>query len=252
MLVLRGLPADVAAPDVYLAAAGAAAGVALLPRLGFLAVLAAGVIWLGLGPPGLPGAALVLALASLAAPVLVPRAGTSWPLPALAAVLVLPGVPLAFLAVASFARSAWRRAALGAAGALVTAAMVALARAGPEGWRRPRGARWMADPYDAVDRVLLPALEAGLPLLALGWAALSVLLPLAVGVARAAVRLTGAAVWCALAVAVHAGAAALATGTGVAEAGVAALPGAVLAAAAGSLATVRKAARRAGRDAERL
>jgi len=157
-------------------------------------------------------------------------------------------VPAAFLGVAALPRSGSRRAALGAAGALGTAAMVALARADLDGWIVPRGARWTGSVSGALDRVVLPAVEAGVPLLAVGWAGLALMLPLTVRPARPAARLVGAVVWCALAVTVHVGTA-LATGSdGASAAGVAALPGAVLAAALAALVASRRAAPEGPRD----
>jgi hypothetical protein len=102
---------------VPLAAAGAGLAVALLPRLGWIAAAAFATGWLAFAPDGLPGAALLIALALAVTPPLLWRAGPWWSAPALGPLLGLVSLAGAFPAVAGQARTAWQRAALGALGA---------------------------------------------------------------------------------------------------------------------------------------
>src|SRR5205814_5814209 len=109
------------------AAAGIAAlAVALLPRIGWIAAATALVAWLAAPAAGAPGAAVVVAAALLPVPLLLPRAGLLWSVPALAPLLGLVGLAPAYAAVCGFASTAWRRAALGAAGAIWLVAAEAL------------------------------------------------------------------------------------------------------------------------------
>jgi len=100
-----------------IAAGAVAATVALVPRLAWLAAAAAVIAWLALGAGGEPGSALVVACALAVSPALLPRAGRLWSAPALAPLLGLLMAGPAFAVLAGQARHAWRRAALGAAGA---------------------------------------------------------------------------------------------------------------------------------------
>jgi hypothetical protein len=97
------------AGDVPLVATlGVAAVVALLPRLGWLLAATAAV---AISPePELAAAVVVIV------PVLLPRNGLVWSVPAAAPLLGLAGLAGAYPAVAGAARGAWTRAALGAAG----------------------------------------------------------------------------------------------------------------------------------------
>jgi eukaryotic-like serine/threonine-protein kinase len=107
-----------AAPPPLAPAAGAAiaAGlVALLPRLGWGAVAVALVVWLA-GED--PGAAWIVAAAAVPVPLLLRRAAApAWSAPALAPLLGLASVALAFPVLAGRLSSAVHRAALGALGA---------------------------------------------------------------------------------------------------------------------------------------
>jgi eukaryotic-like serine/threonine-protein kinase len=97
------------------AAGGVIAGalVAALPRAGWLAVAAAAVVALA-GPR--PDTAALVALAVAAPPLLLPRRGVAWSVPALAPALGLAGLSGVYPALAGRARGAWTRAALGAIG----------------------------------------------------------------------------------------------------------------------------------------
>jgi hypothetical protein len=109
-LALAGPPPPV---PVLPAALAATVVVALLPRAGWLAAAALGVVWLA---GSRPGAALLLG-AALAAPVLaLPRRPAWWSVPVLAPLLGLAALAPAYCAVAAQAPSARSRAALGAAG----------------------------------------------------------------------------------------------------------------------------------------
>jgi hypothetical protein len=97
-----------------LPALGAAAAVAVLPRIGWLL---AAVATLGVIAAERPGAALLVAAALAPVPLLLYRRGTAWSLPALAPLLGLAGLAGAFPALAGQAKGAVTRAALGALGA---------------------------------------------------------------------------------------------------------------------------------------
>src|SRR4051794_8154048 len=102
-------------PASPLAIAAAAAVVALaLPRMAWVAAAVAAVVAVA-GEQ--PGPAALIALAAALPPLLAPRHGTAWPLPAAAPVLGLIGLAGAYPALAGRARRAPTRAALGAAGA---------------------------------------------------------------------------------------------------------------------------------------
>src|SRR5438067_1585610 len=82
------------------------------------ATAVAAAVWLVLPQNGLNGAALVLLVAALVVPVLLPRAGLLWSVPMLAPLLGAAGLAPLYLVVAGFASTAWRRAGLAAAGFL--------------------------------------------------------------------------------------------------------------------------------------
>ncbi|HLJ01853.1 MAG TPA: serine/threonine-protein kinase [Solirubrobacteraceae bacterium] len=104
-----------AMPQPAAPAAAAALAVALLPRLGWLALTAAAAVALTLQHH--PGDALLIAALALPQVILLPRAGTLWPLPLLAPALNLAvGLGGAWPALAARASTTWRRAALGALG----------------------------------------------------------------------------------------------------------------------------------------
>src|SRR5215216_3591764 len=105
------------------AAAGAAAlSTALLPRAGWL-LAAVGVCgWLASPEAGREGTALLLGVALAPVPLMLPRSGLLWSLPALAPLLGAAALAPAFVGVAALVRGTWRRAALAAAGFLWLAA----------------------------------------------------------------------------------------------------------------------------------
>jgi eukaryotic-like serine/threonine-protein kinase len=85
-----------------------------LPRIGWLAISFAAVSTAAAQHH--PGIALLLLLATLVPPVLLPRSGWCWPLAAAAPGLGMLGLAGAWPALAARARSTWRRAGLGATG----------------------------------------------------------------------------------------------------------------------------------------
>ena len=116
VLILAAVPlaAPEGAPLPPLAAALAAAFVvALAPRGGWLGCAALLLAWVASSHPG---DALLLGCALAASPLLLPKAGRWWSMPALAPLLALAGVAPAFCALAGLGRTALKRAALGAAG----------------------------------------------------------------------------------------------------------------------------------------
>ncbi len=115
MLVGFGAVGSAPAFSPLAAAAIVAVAVALLPRLGWLAAAGLFCLWLATDG-GDPRAALITGLALAVVPILLPRAGTLWSVPALAPLLGLAGLAPLFVGVAALAPTAWRRAGLAVAG----------------------------------------------------------------------------------------------------------------------------------------
>ena len=227
-----------------LAAAATAALVFALPRLGWL--IAAWAVELWLVAAGASGTALVLAIALLPVPLLLPLAGSLWSLPAGGPVLGAIGMATAFPVVAGQAATATRRAALGALGYLWLCIaellsghqlLAGIADAG----QRPG---WEDSLSRAVSDALQPLVTSGVLAVAPLWALAAVVLPWIVRGRSAAMDLAAAAVW----------AAALAVGTqAMLDAVAPAAPGArglALGAMVGAVGAVGlRAARRAARPA---
>ncbi len=116
-LLLAGLVflGDAEPESAPLAAAAGAVATALLPRIGWIASALALCGWLATAG-GRPGSALVVLVAVLAVPILLPRAGLLWSLPVAAPLLGALGLAPAFVGLAALAPTAWRRAGLAAAG----------------------------------------------------------------------------------------------------------------------------------------
>jgi tRNA A-37 threonylcarbamoyl transferase component Bud32 len=168
-------------PVSPVAAAGAGALlVLLLPRIGWLVAAAAVIGWLGTEQPG---TALVLGIAAASTPLVLPRAGPLWSLPALAPALGAIGLAPAYPALAGFAPGAWRRAGLGAAGFLwLAAAEIVTGRAllyGPADGTRPRST-WDGSLPHAAKHALWPILSGPALAPVVIFAAFAVILPLAV------------------------------------------------------------------------
>jgi hypothetical protein len=179
-------------------AAVTAASVALLPRVAWL--LAAGLVvgWAALGPQPQTGIALVLAAGLVACPLLAPRAGRLWSLPAAAPLLGIPGLAAAYPALAGQAARLPRRAAMGALGAWW------LALAAPLLGRPLHGglaagawpaARWSDSLAAAATHAVWPAARGGVLLLAAVWAAAAVVLPWLVRGRSLAADLVGTGLW---------------------------------------------------------
>jgi eukaryotic-like serine/threonine-protein kinase len=188
-------PGDVPAG---LVAAATAAAVMLLPRVGWLAAAIAAIAWLAAPPAREPGTAVVVAAGLLACPLLVPRAGRAWSLPALAPLLGVVGLAAAFCAVAGQARTWPRRAALGALGLWWT--VLAEALAGRELYLGPprdvtAPGDWADSAREAAVHVVAPLATSGVLVAGLAWAAAAVALPWLVRGASRLADATGAALW---------------------------------------------------------
>jgi serine/threonine protein kinase len=139
--------------------------VAAAPRAGW--ALAAVVMAASLILHSHPGAALVVVVGALIPIVLCPRDGPAWPLTAAAPALGALGLAGAWPAAVALARTAWRRAALAAAGCLWLAI---LSRATPAVLSSSS-----LDP--AANDVIRPLLTAGVIAPCLIWAAAAIVLP---------------------------------------------------------------------------
>ena len=200
-LVLAGLVSlgETAPESAPLLAAVAAGATALLPRLGWLGSALALCGWLAtLGER--PGTALVVLVAVLAIPLLLPRAGLLWSLPALAPLLGALALAPAFVAVAALAPTAWRRAGLGAAGALwlLTAEALtgeALLFGTPD--VVPGREAWEGSLSQAATDVIGPIASSQLTLVLAVWAGFAVVLPLLLRGRWLAMDCIGAAIWAA-------------------------------------------------------
>jgi len=162
------------------AAVGLLAGllVLALPRVGWLSLTAG--VTLTAVVQGRPGGALVILMAGLLPAVLLPGAGTAWPLAAGAPALGAFGLAGAWPAVASVARSAWRRAALAATG--WTWLVVAGQLTGSDLYLRrlpgsPRPEAWTASVHVTVHDLLAPLAAAGAFTPAVIWAVGALVLP---------------------------------------------------------------------------
>lgn len=137
---LAGLGAYSVHQAAALPALVVALAVLLLPRLGWLAASAFATAWLAFELHR-AGDALVLLSALVAVPLVLPRRGTSWSVPAAAPLLAAAGLAGAYCALVSCAATPLRRALLGGLGAWGvlsatrldgTAWPSSLAAAGPE------------------------------------------------------------------------------------------------------------------------
>jgi eukaryotic-like serine/threonine-protein kinase len=190
-----------------LAAAGiAAVATAVLPRIGWLLAVIGLCAWLVSPEADRQGTALLLAAAAAPVPFLLPRAGLVWSVPVLAPLLGAIALAPAFVGVAALAPTPARRAGLAAAGLwwLVLGEALtgrALLFGSPDG-TLARG-EWEGSISAAASDALQPLVTT--PALApmAVWAALAVLLPLAVRGRWLAVDLMGAALCATGLVAAH-------------------------------------------------
>jgi hypothetical protein len=180
--------------------------VAALPRVGWVlsALFLCG--WLGTPEADRPGTALVLAAALAPTPLLLPRAGLLWSVPALAPLLGAIALAPLFVGVAALASTAWRRAGLAAAGYLWLAVAEVITGEqllfGTSDGTLER-ARWEGSVVDAASDALWPLISS--PALApmLVWMAFAVALPFFVRGRWAAMDLLLGAAWAAGLVLAH-------------------------------------------------
>jgi eukaryotic-like serine/threonine-protein kinase len=163
------------------AAAAVGVAVALLPRLAWLAAAAALLVWLGSNDE--VGTAVVIGISIAPTPLLLMWGGTLWSLPALAPALGAVGLGPAYVALAGFAPTPWRRAGLGAAGYFwLVGAEVLTGNTllyGPATDVRAR-ATWHDSFSGAVEHAVAPTLTSAVLLPAVVFAAFAALLPLVV------------------------------------------------------------------------
>jgi eukaryotic-like serine/threonine-protein kinase len=180
------------------AAVAAALVTALLPRLGWIVAAVGVCAWLASPAAGREGTALLLAVALVPVPLLLPRAGVLWSLPALAPLLGVIGLAPAFVGVAGLVRSSVRRAALAALGFLWLAAAEILTGksllfGAPDGVL-PR-TDWQGSVGEAASHAVGPLVSSPALAPALVWAALAPLLPLVVRGRFLALDFVAAAAW---------------------------------------------------------
>ena len=203
-LLLAGLEALGPQPRFSTGAAVAAAAllVAVVPRVGWLLVAAAFVGWLGWELRD--GTALVVGVALVTAPVLLPRAGRLWSLAALAPLLGAVALAPAFVALAGFASTAARRAGLAAAGFvwLACAELLTSDRLlyGPPVDAAAR-ASWARSLSGAGRDALFPLASSPVLVGAVVWALLAAVLPVVVRGRSLALDVAGAVLWGAVLVA---------------------------------------------------
>ncbi len=158
LVALETLAPTPAVSPLALAAASALL-VALLPRVGWLLTALGLCGYLTLPDTDRAGTALVLAAALAPVPLLLPRAGTLWSVPALAPLLGTVALAPLFVGVAALPRSPWRRAGLGVAGFLWLAVAEVLTGEqllfGVADGTAPRSA-WEDSPIDAAADALAP------------------------------------------------------------------------------------------------
>ncbi|HEX6712007.1 MAG TPA: serine/threonine-protein kinase [Thermoleophilaceae bacterium] len=154
VLVASDAPAAELHPAV--AAGFAALAVALLPRLGWIAVAAGLCAWLSSPQVAQETAAAYVVVACLPVPLILPRAPAAWSVPGFAPLLGLAGVGGGYAAVAGQASTWAQRAALGSLGSL----WMALA---DDTLADPRRFALTAAAF-AVAAMLLPVLVRGLRL----------------------------------------------------------------------------------------
>ncbi len=208
LLVIVGLELLGPAPPISsVTAAGVAALlVALLPRVGWIVSALALCGWLASPEAGREGTVLVLAAALAPTPVLLPRAGLLWSVPALAPLLGSVALAPLFVGVAALGATAWRRAGLAAAGFLWLAAAEILTGSellfgAPDG--TPARGEWQGSVIDAAGDAILPLISSPALLPLLVWVAFALALPLLVRGRYGTLDLVAAALWAAGLVAAH-------------------------------------------------
>jgi len=180
--------------------------VAVLPRVGWL-VTALGLCgYLAIPEVDRAGTALVLAAALAPVPLLLPRAGLLWSVPALAPLLGTVALAPLFVGVAALPQSAWRRVGLAVGGF----AWLALAEVltGDEllfgvADKATARADWEGSPIDAAGDGLAPLLTSPALAPAVVWAAFALVLPLLARGRWAALDVAVGAAWVVGLVAAH-------------------------------------------------
>jgi hypothetical protein len=154
--------------------------------------------WLASPAVARDGSALILLVACLPIPFLLPRAPALWTVPAAAPLLAALGAGPAYAAVAGQAGTRGRRAALGALGYLWVAIAEAAIRAplmfGLADGQRARDF-WVHDGWRAFAHGVAPVFGSPTALTALVFAALAAVLPVLVRGVSLAADVLGAAVW---------------------------------------------------------
>jgi hypothetical protein len=216
-LTLAGLTAVGPTPafSPLLAAAAVAVVTALVPRIGWVAGACLVIGWLASPDANREGAALMITAAVLPIPLLLPRAGLLWSLPALAPLLGAAGIAPLYVALAALAPSPWRRAGAAAAGlwwivlaeALTGNELLFGAPSGVE----PHGA-WQSSLSAAATDGLLPTIASSALLPAAAWALFAFALPVFVRGRALVLDILGAGVWAAGLIAAHSGLARLMEG----------------------------------------
>jgi eukaryotic-like serine/threonine-protein kinase len=190
----------------FAAAGVVAAATALLPRLGWMIAVIGLCGWLVSPEADRQGTALVLAVAALPVPFLLPRAGFLWSVPVAAPLLGTIALGPAFIGLAALASTTTRRVGLAAAGLwwLVLGEALTgneLLFGSPDGTMAR--STWEGSISAAASDALSPLLTTPALAPALVWAAGAVLLALAVRGRWLAVDLLGAGLCAAALVATH-------------------------------------------------
>jgi hypothetical protein len=160
----------------------AAAAVALLPRVGWVAAAMGVCAWLASPEGGQEGTALVVTAALLPVPLLLPRAGLLWSVAALAPLLGAIGLAPLFVGVAALlGRTVWQRAGLALAGLLWLRFAEVLTGSdllyGSAATVPPR-AGWDSSVVDAAREAIEPVFTSVDPVLTVAWVGAAVALPL--------------------------------------------------------------------------
>jgi eukaryotic-like serine/threonine-protein kinase len=180
------------------AAAAAALGVALLPRIAWILAAAGLCAWFVSPAADRQGIALVIAAAALPIPFLLTRGKLLWSVPVIAPLLGTIALAPVFVGAAALAPTAWRRAGLAASGFLWLALCEVITGKSllfgvPDG-ALPRP-DWEGSISAAASDALAPLVSSAALAPALVWAAFAVLLPLIVRGRWLAADLFGAVIW---------------------------------------------------------
>jgi hypothetical protein len=192
--VLASTPAAPAAAALITAAL-----LLVLPRIGWIAALALFVT--AALAQDRAGAAIVVGLAALVPVLLVPLAGTAWPLASGAPALGALGLAGAWPALAARAHGIVRRAVLGATGWVWLLLASPLADKGlyvHELPGTPLASVWAASPYETVHHVLGPVLSTGVLAPAALWALAAAALPYLVSGRMLVLDIVRVVIWAAV------------------------------------------------------